>query len=312
MLASPGALPVTPEHAWAYEVKWDGMRVLATSTHGRLRLTSRAGTDATTRFPELADAAPTALPAGSIIDGEVVAFDAAGHPSFALLAPRIQRARVDATVVRPVTYVVFDLLRLGARDVIDLPYAERRSLLADAVPDGPRVVVPESFDDGAALFATTEARRLEGVVAKRRESRYQPGVRSADWVKVPHRRTRSLVIGGWKARADSPTRLASLLVGTPTDDGMLRYEGAVGSGLSGAETRAVLEVLGDIASGSSAFHGYPAPDQQRGDVLHWVEPLLVVDVDHLGRTANGLLRQPTVVRLRPDLSYAEVVDGEGS
>jgi bifunctional non-homologous end joining protein LigD len=101
-------------------------------------------------------------------------------------------------------------------------------------------------------------------------------------------------------------------VGTPTDDGLLRYDGAVGSGLSDAESRTVLDVLRDIASGGTPFHGYPAPEPAAGDVLTWVEPILVVDVEHLGRSANGLLRQPTVVRLRPDLSYHDVVDGEGS
>ncbi len=311
MLASPGSLPVAEDRSWAYEVKWDGMRVLATCAHGRFRLTSRSGTDATPRFPEVAGAAQ-GLPAGTVLDGEIVAFDAAGHPSFALLAPRIQRTRADAIGLRPVTFVVFDLLRLGADDVIALPYDERRRLLEDAVTPGPRVVVPDAFDDGAALFATTEEQRLEGVVAKRRDSRYQPGVRSPDWVKVPHRRTRSLVIGGWKARAESPGRLASLLVGTPTDDGKLRYEGAVGSGLTDVVSRAVVEVLGDIAVDDSRFHGYPAPEQATGDVLRWVDPLLVVDVEHLGRTANGLLRQPAVVRLRPDLTSDDVVDGEGS
>jgi bifunctional non-homologous end joining protein LigD len=130
-------------------------------------------------------------------------------------------------------------------------------------------------------------------------------------VKVPHRRTRSLVIGWWKSRADTPARQASLLVGTPTDDGKLRYEGAVGSGLGDNEARAVVGVLGDIGLDSSSFHGYPAPEAQRGDVLRWVEPLLVVDVEHLGRTGNGLLRQPTVVRLRPDLTYGDVAHGEG-
>jgi bifunctional non-homologous end joining protein LigD len=288
------------------------MRVLATRSRGRLRLTGRSGTDVTNRFPELVESAPDGLPEGSVLDGEVVLFDAAGKPSFSLLAPRIQKARPGTAVARPVTYVVFDLLRLGTDDVVSQSYDERRVLLRESVDDGPRVTVPGSFDDGRALLESTRSQGLEGVMAKRRTSRYRPGVRSPDWVKVPNRRTRSVVIGGWKARADSASRLASLLVGTPTDDGLLRYDGAVGSGLSDAESRTVLDVLRDIASGGTPFHGYPAPEPAAGDVLTWVEPILVVDVEHLGRSANGLLRQPTVVRLRPDLSYHDVVDGEGS
>jgi bifunctional non-homologous end joining protein LigD len=246
-----------------------------------------------------------------VLDGEVVAFDAVGRPSFALLAPRIQRAHVSGSAPARVTLLSFDLLRLGDDDLTALSYDHRRELLAAHVAGTSRVLVPDSFDDGAALLASTAQQGLEGVVAKRRASTYQQGVRSPDWVKVPHRRTRSLVIGGWKVRQDSPSRLASLLVGVPTDDGLLRYEGAVGSGLSGSVSRTLLQVLGDIASEQSPFHGYPAPDQARGDLLCYVAPLLVVDVEHLGRAANGLLRQPSVVRLRPDLSYADVADGEG-
>jgi bifunctional non-homologous end joining protein LigD len=288
------------------------MRVLATMTRGRLRLTSRNGNDATTRFPEVSAAAPEDLPDGSVLDGEVVAFDQDGRPSFALLAPRIQRAQGPGAAPARLTFLSFDVLRVGAEDVTGLSYDRRRDLLVAHVPSTARVVVPESFDDGDALLASTAQQGLEGVVAKRRASTYQPGVRSPDWVKVPHRRTRSLVIGGWKSREDSPSRLASLLVGVPTDDGKLRYEGAVGSGLAASVSRTVLEVLGDIVDEQSPFHGYPSPDQARGDVLRYVAPVLVVDVEHLGRAANGLLRQPSVVRLRPDLSYGEVADGEGA
>jgi bifunctional non-homologous end joining protein LigD len=312
MLASPGTLPDPEDGSWAYEVKWDGMRALATCARGRLRLSTRSGMDATSRFPEIAGAAPRALPEGSVIDGEVVAFDESGHPSFSLLAPRIQRVHGGSPTIGSLTYVVFDLLRLGAEDVVDRSYDERRRLLRETVSTNARVVVPDAFDDGVALFATTAAQHLEGVVAKRRDSRYQPGTRSPDWVKIPHRRTRSMLIGGWRSRAESPVRLSSLLLGAPTDDGMLRYEGAVGSGITDAETRALTDVLGDIGRATTPFHGYPAPEHRSGDVLRWVEPLLVVDVDHLGRTANGLLRQPTVVRLRPDLSCADVINGDGS
>jgi len=308
MLASPGDLPLSDDRSWSYEVKWDGMRVLATSSAGGLRLTSRTGNDVSGRFPELVEAVPQGLRPGSVLDGEVVLFDAAGRPSFGLLAPRIQRNATTA-VLRPVTFLVFDILRLGITEVMDRPYDERRRLLEDAVDVSPRVVVPGAFDDGAGLFASTVEQGLEGVIAKRRTSRYQPGVRSSDWVKVPHRSTRSHVVGGWKSRTDSPTRLASLLVGSPTGDGMLRWDGAVGSGLSEPEVAAVLGVLREIEVETSPFHAYPAPEPSREHVLHWVEPVLVVDVEHLGRTSNGLLRQPTIARIRPDLSPDDVEKG---
>jgi len=283
------------------------MRVLARSHEHGLRLTTRSGADASDRFPEVSRRRSEAIPVDSVLDGEIVALDDLGRPSFALLAPRIQRPTAPDPVTRPVTYVVFDVLRVAGRDVVDQTYDDRRRLLADLVaPDDPRIVVAEAFDDGAALLSGTEAAGLEGVVAKRRASRYQPGVRSADWIKVPHRRTRSYVIGGWKARPDSPSRLASVLVGSPTVEGTLVYDGAVGSGLSGRESHALTEVLHEIATPTTPFTS--TPDDLDG-VLRWVEPVLVADVEHLGRSGHGHLRQPSLVRLRPDLSADDVLAG---
>lgn len=305
MLASPGPLPSGPDTAltWAFEIKWDGMRVLATALPDRFRLAGRTGRDVSDRFPEVAAARASqpGLPDGSVLDGEVVALDDAGVPSFARLAPRIQGAPAASASV---TYVVFDLLRLGDTDLTALPYDERRARLADAVAPGERLLVPEAFDDGNALLAATRERGLEGVVAKRRASPYRPGVRSDDWVKVPHRTTRSYVVGGWKHSEAMPGRMASLLVGTPTGDGLLAYDGAVGSGLTGALDTALRTVLADIETSAAPFH--PSAELPR-DGVTFVEPVLVVDVAHLGRGGQGLLRQPAIVRMRPDLAVHDLL-----
>jgi len=305
MLASPGPLPSGPDTAltWAFEIKWDGMRVLATALDDRFRLASRTGRDVTDRFPELASAraAQPGLPAGSVLDGEVVAFDDAGAPSFARLAPRIQGA--PAATAR-VSYVVFDLMRLGSDDLTSLPYDERRARLAEAVAPSAGLLVPESFADGAALLEATRERGLEGVVAKRRSSPYRPGVRSDDWVKVPHRTTRSYVVGGWKHSDAMPGRMASLLVGTPTGDGLLSYDGAVGSGLTGRLDSALRTVLAEIEVGAAPFHASP---ELPTEGVTFVEPVLVVDVAHLGRGGQGLLRQPAVERMRPDLAVPDLL-----
>ncbi|MEI6363687.1 MAG: non-homologous end-joining DNA ligase [Actinomycetes bacterium] len=303
MLASPGALPIRDaDGAWAYEVKWDGMRAIAQVVRGRVRLTSRSEMDVTARFREIAEApALVDLPEGTCIDGEIVAFDAQGRPSFSLLAPRIQGHR---TGVVAVSYVVFDILAAGDFTLLDVPYAARREQLSDVVSTSPFVVVPDAFDDGPSLLATTAAQGLEGVVAKRVTSTYQPGVRSADWVKVPHRSCHSYVIGGWKHGAARDHAVASLLVGTPTADGLLVFDGAVGSGLGEREVRALLPVLTEIRRDERPFHW--ASSLPAEDTVSWVDPVLVVDVEHLGRTGGAMLRQPSVVRLRPDLSYDSV------
>ena len=309
MLASPGTLPSGPDTAltWAFEIKWDGMRVLATTLPDRFRLRSRTGRDVTDRFPEVAAARPAqvGLPDGSVLDGEVVAFDDAGAPSFARLAPRIQGA---APASAPVTYLAFDLLRFGDTDLTHLPYDERRARLVEAVAPATRLHVPESFVDGEALLAATRERGLEGVVAKRRASPYRPGVRSDDWIKVPHRATRSYVVGGWKHSEAMPGRMASLLVGTPTGDGLLAYDGAVGSGLTDRLDAALREVLAGIEVEAPRFH--ESAELPR-DGVTFVEPILVVDVAHLGRGGQGLLRQPAIERMRPDLTMGDVLAGAG-
>jgi bifunctional non-homologous end joining protein LigD len=305
MLASPGTLPSGPDTAltWAFEIKWDGMRVLATAGPDRFRLASRTGRDVGGRFPEVAAARPaqTALPDGSVLDGEVVAFDDAGVPSFARLAPRIQGA---PAATASVSYVVFDLLRLGDADLTSLPYDERRARLAEVVAPGTGLLVPESFADGAALLEATRERGLEGVVAKRRASPYRQGVRSDDWIKVPHRTTRSYVVGGWKHSEAMPGRMASLLVGTPTGDGMLSYDGAVGSGLTSALDTALRTVLAEIETPDAPFH--ESGDLPR-DAITFVRPVLVVDVVHLGRGGQGLLRHPAIERMRPDLTVHDLL-----
>jgi bifunctional non-homologous end joining protein LigD len=303
MLASPGTLPIRDaDGAWAYEVKWDGMRAIAQVVRGRVRLTSRSEMDVTAKFREVAEApALVNLPEGTSIDGEIVAFDAQGRPSFSLLAPRIQGHR---TGVVAVSYVAFDILASGENTLLEVPYAARREQLADVVATSSFVVVPDAFDDGPSLLAMTADQGLEGVVAKRVTSTYQPGVRSTDWVKVPHRRCHSYVIGGWKHGAARAHAVASLLVGTPTADGLLVFDGAVGSGLGDREVRALLPVMTEIRRDERPFHW--ASSLPAEDTVSWVDPVLVVDVEHLGRTGGAMLRQPSVARLRPDLSYDSV------
>jgi len=307
MLASQGtAIPRGPD--WAHEIKWDGMRVVADVTEGRLTLLSRNENDVTTRFPELGTLAGTGMPDDMLLDGEVVSLDG-GLPSFSALAERMHvsdaRKADKLSATRPVTFMVFDLLRLYGVDLTSRPLAERREALQRIGLGGPNTQVPPTYDDGEALFAATLEQGLEGVVSKRLSSTYNPGRRSRDWLKFAHRASMSVVIGGWRPEADSAHRLGAVLVGTPTLQGLL-YRGRVGSGLAATEQERVLAALQDLSVDAPPFADKVPKIDAQGTT--WVRPEVVVDVRALGVSAHGRLRQPAYRGLRPDLSPDDLRD----
>ena len=297
MLATRGTRVPTGEE-WVHEVKWDGMRVLVDVRDGRLRLTSRNENDVTVSFPEL-----HGLPGDDLLlDAEVVAF-LDGIPTFGALQERIHvgnAKRAAALAERnPVTLLAFDLLRLEGRDLTREPLDARRDLLTALGLDDVAWQVPPAYDDGAMLFQATLDQGLEGMVSKRRSSRYEFGARSPHWLKFPHRRRTSWVVGGWRPETGSASRLGAVLVGEPTPDGLL-YRGRVGSGIAGKVGPMLMEALAPYARQASPF----ADEVPRLDALgtHWVEPVLVVDVESLGLSPQQRLRQPSYRGVRPDLN----------
>jgi len=308
MLASAGTvIPHGPD--WTHEIKWDGMRVLADVAGGRLRLSSRNENDVTAGFPELSTLAGPGMPDDLLLDGEVVVL-AAGLPSFAALAERMHvssdRKARRLAVSRPVTFMAFDLLRLDGVDLTARPLTDRRAALQSIGLAGPHAQVPPTYDDGLDLQTATLEQGLEGVVSKRRSSRYTPGRRSHDWLKFPHRTSRSVVIGGWRLETDNASRLGAVLVGLPTANG-LAYLGRVGSGLGGSHAEELVRgVLQGLHTKSSPFAAeVPLADAQG---TQWVRPEVVIDVQSLGLSAQGRLRQPSYRGLRPDLSPDDVQD----
>ena len=297
MLATRGT-HVPDGDEWQHEVKWDGMRVLVDVRRGAARLFSRNENDATVSFPELADV-PTD---DALLDGEVVVF-ADGAPSFAALAERMHVSRADRArrlAERiPVTLLVFDLLRLGDRDLMDQSLSARREILEGLDLNDDRWQTPPVYADGPMLFDATYQQGLEGIVSKRLSSRYRPGLRSKDWLKFAHRRRESYVVGGWRPETDSRDRLGAVLVGQPTSDGLL-YRGRVGSGIAGRKAAVLREVLAGLTRDSTPF----ADEVPRLDAAGatWVEPVLVVDVESLGPSAQGRIRQPSYVGTRADLT----------
>lgn len=312
MLATP-APRVPAGDGWAHEVKWDGMRIVAHARGGRVRLTTRDGRDATDRFPELTDV-------GSgldevMLDGEVVDLRD-GRPSFSRLVTRIHaRGDVAASLARraPVTFMVFDVLRIGDRDLLDVPLRARRELLDAIGEPGRHARLSPTYSDGAGLLAATRDQGLEGVVSKRWESRYAPGRRSPDWLKSAHRPTVSVVVGGVRPETGDARRVGALLVGLPSPDGSLEFVGRVGSGFGRAEQETLAHALTPLAAAESPFDP-PVPALDAAGAS-WVRPELVVDVRSLGgfrpRTADpdARLRQPVFVRTRPDLGASDLPAG---
>lgn len=308
MLATKGD-HVPPGDAWLHEVKWDGVRILLDATADGSRMWSRNGNDATPAWPDLSTS-----PLGArdvLLDGEVIALNERGLPDFRVLQHRMhvrnarEASRLAGTI--PATYMAFDLLRLDGRDLTGEPLELRRELLAGLGLDESAWQVPASYDDGAMLLDATRQQGLEGVVSKRRDSRYEPGTRSPHWRKMAHRHRGSFVVGGWRPQVGTSDRLAALLVGEPTPDGLM-YRGRVGSGIAGATGRVLGELLAPLARAGSPF----ADDVPRVDATGttWVEPVVVVDVDTHG-LGYDRLRQPSYQGVRDDLSPDDLLPGGG-
>lgn len=314
MLARAGELPPPHEDPrWGYEVKWDGVRALLWSDHGHVTVRSRTQREITDRYPEV-KAIGRALGAREVVlDGELVAFDERGRPSFERLQRRMNAG--SAAAIRraaagtPVTYVIFDLLHLDGRSLLDVPYERRREALEALALDGPAWRTPRYHrGHGAALLAATREQGLEGIVAKRLDSRYEPGRRSGAWRKLRNRRRQELVIGGWlEGEGGRAGRVGALLVGDRERPGApLRYAGRVGSGLTQAMLDELQERLTARERGRSPFApAAGAARPPRG--ARWVEPELVAEVEYSERTREGLLRQPVFKRLRDDRPADEVV-----
>jgi bifunctional non-homologous end joining protein LigD len=322
MLATAGQLPVGP--GWAFELKWDGVRAIAVTGESGTRLFSRSGAEITQGYPELLrtpgplvtgprPAALASVPgavsthdASTVLDGELVVFDASGRPSFETLAQRLgvrdpeRVGRLAAT--DPVTYLVFDLLRSGGRSYLDTPYQDRRALLV-RLTCAAGVLIPPAFEDGPATLAASREHGLEGVVAKRLASRYRPGVRSPDWIKFKFERESDFVVGGWRPGA---RELGALLIGVPDPRGTLDYRGRVGGGISVASGWELLAALRRIVTGDSPF-GSTVPSEVARSAI-WVRPEIVVEVRYGSRTRDNRLRFPRLLRVRPDKPAGEVVD----
>ncbi|HEY5096390.1 MAG TPA: non-homologous end-joining DNA ligase [Acidimicrobiales bacterium] len=311
MLAVADRLP-PDDGRWAYEFKWDGMRVLVWVDGGRLRMVSRNDNDVTGSFPDLRGFAESLASHQALLDGELVVLGHDGKPSFSQLQHRIH-AGSPASAQRlapasPASLVVFDLLHLDGASLLDRAYDQRRSALEALGIGAPNWAVTPSFTDvtGREILRVAVDAGMEGVVAKRRTSLYRPGQRSREWIKVKHQRTQEMVIGGYtKGKGGRRADFGALLLGVPAaGTAKLTFVGKVGTGFSEADRGDLLVRLRRIERATSPFDA-PLPTGLRKEAT-FVSPKMVGEVRFGEWTPDGHLRHPVWRGLRPDKSSAEV------
>lgn len=310
MLATSG--PVPAGDRWAYEIKFDGIRAVTAARDGRVRMRSRNDKDLTAGYPELSE---LDLGRDLLLDTEIVALDPSGRADFELLQRRMHHTRPSAELLGqvPVTLVVFDLLHHDGEDLVRVPYERRREALLELrLDEHAGVYVPPSFTgiSGEQMLAAVDAQGLEGVVAKRRDSRYEPGRRSKSWIKTPIRHTCSVAVIGWTSSSTSGRHLSSLQLAVPDETGELVFAGDVGTGFTHA-TRERLRAMLD----ARARPDPPVPVHDRAHrwrpagppgTVHWAEPGLVGDIQYRQLTRDGSFRHPSWRGLRSDLDMSDL------
>ena len=321
MLAVTGAVP-RDLGQWALEMKWDGVRALAYIEKGQVRLMSRTERDITVTYPELSRLGSATLPRQLasttptphkqlLLDGEIVVFGDGGWPEFEALQPRMHVSSAAQAALlagqTPVTYLIFDLLQLDGRPLMDLEYSKRRALLDELALAGPNWQTPPWFPGGdfEAVRSVSVSHGMEGVVAKRLDSRYTPGVRTDSWRKIKNVRTQEAVVAGYKPGKGNRTgQVGSLLIGVNDASGLI-YSGHVGTGFTDETLRMLGDKLRPLRRPDSPFDGPVPPEHARPAV--WVEPRLVVQVGFDRWTKAGRMRAPVYKGLRDDIDPKDVV-----
>ncbi|OBK23853.1 ATP-dependent DNA ligase [Mycobacterium asiaticum] len=297
MFATHGSVADLKPSQWAFEGKWDGYRLLVDADHGALRLRSRSGRDVTGEYPQLRSLAADLADHHVVLDGEVVALNADGVPSFNEMQNRVRATRIE--------FWAFDLLYLDGRSLLRAKYSDRRKLLETLGSAGELIVPPLLPGDGEEALAYSRQRGWEGVVAKKRDSSYQPGRRSASWIKDKHWNTQEVVIGGWRVgEGGRSSGIGALVLGIPGPDG-LQFAGRVGTGFTDRELASLKKTLAPLHTDESPFRPKLPAREARG--VTYVKPVLVGEVRYSEWTPDNRLRQSSWRGLRPDKEPSEVV-----
>lgn len=296
MLSTEGSVERLTKAQWAFEGKWDGYRLLVDADHGKLTLRSRRGRDVTGEYPQLKALAADLADHHVILDGEAVALDESGVPSFSEMQNRARSTRLE--------FWAFDILFLDGRSLMKAKYTDRRKIL-EALADGGGLIVPDPLDgDGPEALEYARSRRWEGVIAKKRDSTYQPGRRSSSWIKDKIWNTQEVVIGGWRQGEGGRTSgIGALMLGIPDDDG-LHFVGRVGTGFTEKQLASLKKTLAPLETDESPFAARLTGPDAKG--VTFVRPELVGEVRYSERTSDNRLRQPSWRGLRDDKTPDEV------
>jgi len=282
---------------WLFEVKWDGIRLVSFIDDGKVSLQTRAGRIVDAEYPELQAVGRLVNARQAVLDGEVVVLDDEGRPSFQLLQNRGKEPH-------PLQYVVYDIVYFDGQRLFKVPLEDRKRLLRDVVRDSTLLKYSDHvLGQGKAFFKAAQQKRLEGIVAKLRDSPYQPGVRSSAWLKIKAILQQEVVIGGFTAPRASRKYFGALLVGVYDDEGSFVYTGHVGGGFDERSLAQIHKLMKPLIVKRSPFSG---PPPQANETPTWVRPELVAEVKFVEWTRDGVMRQPVFLGLRDDVEPREV------
>ena len=284
------------DERWLFEVKWDGIRLVSFIDDGKLSLQTRAGRSVDAEYPQLQAMTRLVSARQAVLDGEVVVLDEEGRPSFQLLQNR-------GTDPRPMLYVVFDIVYMDGQSLVRVPLEDRKRLLRNVVRDADVLKYSEHvLGEGKAFYQAAKQKRLEGIVAKLRDSPYQPGVRSSSWLKIKAIAEQEVVIGGFTAPRNSRKHFGAILVGV-YDDGRFVYAGHAGGGFDEKTLASLHRLMKPLIVKTSPFDGKPPKANEKPT---WVRPELVAQVKFSEWTRDGVMRQPVFTRIRDDVEPKKV------